>query len=274
MIAYSKGVWAVPNLIDELIAEVSQADLQSLHISKISKGYYFTGTMLEDGSCGLCYSLFNQDPIYSCSYLRKFNSFESLDLRKILGFAKNSKRDLERIIGLSCLNAISQHILKTESYRYRILFKTDPIDHITFKKADRVVMIGNIRGFLPKLQALVEEVAVIDDRVQDSELPSFKRLEATQEQLKDATIVFITGSAIANNTLEPVLKWSENAREIAVVGPSAGMMPNPLFTRGVTVLSSMQVMEPNAVLQTIEDGKGMPYFKQYCNKYNILREDR
>jgi len=264
----------VPKLMDDLIAEVSRAtDLRTLRISKISKGYFFTGTMLDDGSCGLCYSLFNQDSINSCVYFRNLNSFGSLDLDKILEFAK-SEKDLERILGISCLNALSQHILKTELHHYRILFKTDPIDHINFKTADRVVMIGNIRGFLPKLQALVEEVAVIDDRLQDIEMPSFKRLEATQEQLKNATIVFITGSAIANNTLEPVLKWSENAREIAVVGPSAGMMPDPLFTRGVTILSSMNIMEPNAVLQTIESGKGTPYFKQYCNKYNILRKDR
>ena len=260
--------------MDELIAEVLKAaDVNSLRIRKISKGYFFTGTVLEDGSCGLCYSLFNQDPVSSCGYIRTVHSFESLDLVKILRFAKDSGKDLERVIGISCLNAISQHILKTEISSYRISFKTDPIDHMTFEKPDRVVMIGNIRGFLPKLQALVEDVAVIDDRFQDLELPSFKRLETTQEQLKNATIVFITGSAIANRTLEPVLKWIESAREIAVVGPSAGMIPEPLFARGVTILSSMQVMEPNAVLRTIEEGKGTPIFKQYCEKYNILRED-
>lgn len=264
----------MPKLINDLIAEVSKAtDLKALRISKISKGHFFTGTVLDDGSSGLCYSLFNQEPINSLAYFRKLDSFESLDLGKILGFAINRK-DLERVIGISCLNAISQHILKTEQSRYRILFNTDPIDHITFEKSDRVVMIGNIRGFLPKLQALADNVAVIDDRLQDVELPSFKRLETTQEQLKEATIVFITGSAIANNTLEPVLQWSENAREVVVVGPSAGMIPDPLFRRGVTILSSMQVEEPNAVLQTIEEGKGTPSFKQYCKKYNILRENR
>ncbi len=264
----------MPKLIDELIAEVEKAaDMKSLRISKISKGSYFTGTVLEDGSCGLCYSLFNQDPLNSCAYFRKLKPFETLDLGKILGFAKNSEKDLERVIGISCLNAISQHILKTGLTRYRIFFDTDPIDHITFEQSDRVVMIGNIRGFLPKLQDLVHDVAVIDDRLQDIELPSFKRLETTQEELKDATVVFITGSAIANNTLEPVLNWIENARETAVVGPSAGMIPEPLFERGVTILSSMQVMEPNAVLRTIEEGKGTPIFKQYCKKYNILRYD-
>lgn len=263
----------MPKLIDDLIAEVLGApDFRTLRISKISKGYFFTGTMLEDGSCGLCYSLFNQDPINSCTYLQKFDSFGDLDLAKILEFAK-SEKDLERILGISCLNAISQHILKTELPGYRILFKTDPIDHITFKPGDRVVMIGNIRGFLPKLLAHVEEVAVIDDRVQNSEMLTFKHLKDTQAQLQEATIVFITGSSIANNTLEPILKWSENAREIAVVGPSAGMIPEPLFTRGVTILSGMQVMDPNAVLQTIVDGQGTPSFKQYCIKYNILREN-
>jgi len=264
----------VSNLIEDLVAEVVKGvDLETLRISKISKGYYFTSTVLNDGSCGLCYSLFNQDSLESCPYIQKINSFESLDLGKILGFAKNIKNDLERVVGISCLNAVSQHILKAESNHYRILFNSDPIDHIPFEKTDRVVMIGNIRGFLPKLQALVEDVAVIDDRLQDIELPSFKRLETTQEQLKEATIVFITGSAIANNTLEPVLTWIENAREITIVGPSAGMIPDPLFARGVTILSSMQVMEPNEVMRVIGEGEGTPSFKQYCKKYNILREN-
>lgn len=261
-------------MIEDLVTEVLRAvDLESLRISQISKGYFFTGTMLNDGSCGLCYSLFNQDSLQSCAYIQKMNSSENLDLSKILGFAKNMKKDLDRVIGISCLNAISQHILKAESNRYRILFNSDPIDHITFEKTDRVVMIGNIRGFLPKLQALVEDVAVIDDRLQDVELPSFKRLETTQEQLKKATIVYITGSAIANNTLEPILTWIENAREIVVVGPSAGMVPDPLFTRGVTILSSMQAIEPKEVLRVIEAGEGTPSFKQYCTKYNIIRNN-
>ena len=265
----------VLNLIEDLVAEVLKAvDLESLRINKISKGYSFTGTILNDGSCGLCYSLFNQDRLDSCAYIQKINSFENLNLGKILGFAKNTKKDLERVIGISCLNAISQHILKAESNRLQILFNSDPINHISFEKTDRVVMIGNIRGFLPKLQALVEDVAVIDDKLQDVELPSFKRLETTQEQLKEATIVFITGSAIANNTLEPILTWIENAREIVVVGPSAGMVPDPFFTRGVTILSSMQVREPNEVLRVIEAGEGTPSFKQYCTKYNILRKNQ
>jgi len=261
----------VGELIEDLVTEVLKAvDLESLGINKISKGYYFTGTVLNDGSCGLCYSLFNQDPLDSCAYIQQVNSFENLDLVKIVGLAKNPKKDLERVIGLSCLNAISQHILKAESNRYRILFNSDPIDHITFEEKDRVVMIGNIRGFLSKLQVLVEEIAVIDDKLQDIELPSFKKLEMTQDQLKDATIVFITGSAIANNTLEPLLTWIENAHEIVVVGPSAGMIPEPLFARGVTILSSMQVMEPNEVMRIIEAGEGTPSFKRYCFKYNIL----
>ncbi|NVM31650.1 MAG: DUF364 domain-containing protein [Candidatus Helarchaeota archaeon] len=259
-------------LINDLVTRISEViDRDSLRIKSISKGFRFTCTVLANESCGMCYSIFNQDPIDSCKYINSKKSMKDLDIRKLLQFVKNVDDDLERVIGISTLNAVSQHILWKNVKKYRIKYDTDPLDHLKVEETDRVVMIGNIRGFLPRLQKTVQDVVVIDDGLKNMSLPYLKSPETSQEHLNRADVVFITGSAIANRTLEKLIQWSENAREITVVGPTAGFVAEPLFARGVTILSSMQVLEPAKVLKNIVEGGGTPNFKVYCRKYNIFR---
>ncbi|MFX1295023.1 MAG: Rossmann-like domain-containing protein [Promethearchaeota archaeon] len=260
-------------LIKALTARVLEvADQKSLQIKKISKGLRFTGTILEDGSCGMCFSVFNQESLDSHKYIKNVKSPKNLDIIKLLQFVENLENNLERIIGISVLNAVSQHILKQEMKNYYVTFDTHPIEHIQFKMTDRVVMIGAIRSFLPKLHELVNNFVVIDNRFNDNNFPNVKNPETTKEQLHQADIVFITGSALANNTLESLLKEIKVAKEIAVVGPTAGFLPEPLFDRGVTILSSMQALQPDKVLQIISENGGTPHFKKYCKKYNIIHQ--
>ena len=55
------------------------------------------------------------------------------------------------------------------------------------------------------------------------------------------------------------------------MGPTASMIPEPLFDRGVSIVSGMQVLEPLKVLEAIAEGSGTPHFKKYCRKYNIIQ---
>ncbi len=260
-------------LIDDLISQISDViDQDSLRIKNISKGFRFTGTMLENGSSGICFSIFNQEPINSCEYIRSMKSMKDLDVNKIIHFAKNIDSNLEKVIGIATINAVSQHVFKKTSEKYQLLFDDNPIEHVNFQENDRVVMIGNIGGFLPKIRELVEEVVVIDERLKNMNLPYIKNPEATQAHLNSADIVIITGSSIVNNTLEELLEWSTKAKEIVVVGPTAGFVAEPLFRRGVTILSSLQVLNPSKVLDIIAEGGGTPHFKKFCRKYNIIRK--
>jgi uncharacterized protein (DUF4213/DUF364 family) len=261
----------VGTLIEDLIAEVSKIALRDkLRIKKINKGFKFTGTMLESGACGLCFSVFNQDLIDSYDEIKRAECLKALDTVKILKLAEDLEINLRRILGISALNAVSQHYLWRSEERYDFTFDSDPIDHMTIRPSDKIVMIGYIGAFHLKLQRITKNVLVIDDRLEDLKVPYLESSKATEKSMQDADIVLITGSSIVNNTLEELLTWSTYAREVAVVGPTAGFLPEPVFRRGVTMISGMQVLSPEKVLAVIEEGGGTPHFKPYCRKYNIL----
>jgi uncharacterized protein (DUF4213/DUF364 family) len=60
-----------------------------------------------------------------------------------------------------------------------------------------------------------------------------------------ATAVSITGSALVNGTMEELLSYARKARLIAVYGASAGMIPDVLLDRGVHMVHSSLICNPD-----------------------------
>jgi uncharacterized protein (DUF4213/DUF364 family) len=58
-------------------------------------------------------------------------------------------------------------------------------------------------------------------------------------------VMIITSDTLYTNTFDELLKWSKNAREILIVGRSYAMDPLPIFARGVTGLTTQEIVHPN-----------------------------
>ena len=61
-------------------------------------------------------------------------------------------------------------------------------------------------------------------------------------QLKDCNPVFITALTLLNGSLDEVLSHCSTSARIAVIGPTASCLPEPLFARGVEVVGSARVV--------------------------------
>jgi uncharacterized protein (DUF4213/DUF364 family) len=73
--------------------------------------------------------------------------------------------------------------------------------------------------------------------------------------------VLITGTAIANGTIDHLLDLSKRAREVAIIGASAGILPEVLFERGVTVIGGVKVTDADRMMQVVSEGGGTPALK-------------
>jgi uncharacterized protein (DUF4213/DUF364 family) len=81
---------------------------------------------------------------------------------------------------------------------------------------------------------------------------------ACEEIIPKANIVIITGSALANGTLDRLLQLSSRARTIALVGPTASCLPEPLFERGVNYVGGIRINDADKAMQVISEGGGTP----------------
>ncbi|MDL1896308.1 hypothetical protein FBQ82_08555, partial [Anaerolineae bacterium CFX7] len=82
--------------------------------------------------------------------------------------------------------------------------------------------------------------------------------------------VVSTCSIILNDTLDDVLLACRNAHHFAIVGPTAGCVPDPLFARGVDALGGRRVVAREPLLETF--GRGAKW-GAYTAKYVITREN-
>jgi uncharacterized protein (DUF4213/DUF364 family) len=81
---------------------------------------------------------------------------------------------------------------------------------------------------------------------------------ACEEVVPRADVVVITGSSLANGTVDRLLELAGNARTVALVGPTVSCVPDPLFSRGVDYAGGVRIRDADRALQVIAEGGGTP----------------
>lgn len=84
-----------------------------------------------------------------------------------------------------------------------------------------------------------------------------------------ADVVLITGTAIANGTIDHLLDLTKKAKEVAIIGASAGILPDVLFDRGVTLIGGVRVTGADKMMQIVAEGGGTPALKTAVEFINI-----
>ena len=80
---------------------------------------------------------------------------------------------------------------------------------------------------------------------------------------------------ILNNTLPGLLQMAKPGAEILITGPTASMLPEAFFARGVTMLGGIQVTKPDELLNIIsEGGSGYHFFGRYAERAVIRKKRR
>lgn len=85
-------------------------------------------------------------------------------------------------------------------------------------------------------------------------------------------LLVITGVTILNDTLPGLLEMAKPGAEIAVTGPTAGMIPDVLFDMGVTIAGGILVTDADGLLDIIaEGGSGYHFFGKYAERTVIKK---
>jgi len=61
-----------------------------------------------------------------------------------------------------------------------------------------------------------------------------------------------------NGTVDRLLELSRNAREVALVGATAGLPPTVLIEHGATAVGTVRVTNGNRAMRVIAEGGGTP----------------
>ena len=120
---------------------------------------------------------------------------------------------------------------------------------------DTVTVIGYITSVVDAVRGRAARLSVFDDGRSEGVLPRARQHEC----LAASDVVYVTGSAFANATIDEVVQTAVRARAVVIVGPSTPLYPRAFRGSPVTMLagSRWDGADADAVLRFSQAGAGM-----------------
>lgn len=264
------------NIADELIALVERVS-RTIEIPPIRHLYIpalvddpgidaeFGVIGLEDGSTGFFYAWLGE----TLHRLRTELNRGGVVRESALALAKRyaSEDEVERSIGLGAINAISQHVLRRAGYELNVT--ADSMGGLRFTGADHVGMVGLFPSLARRLGRDGVRLTVVEKTAKARMEGEPFTITMDPEQLQSCNKVLCTASTLLNNTLDEILSYCTSAERIALIGPTAGCLPDPLFKRGVNIVGGSSVAKLDPLLDKLRCGQG---WGDLVTKYTIASE--
>jgi uncharacterized protein (DUF4213/DUF364 family) len=243
-------------LTDEIAAHGLQVAGQHV-AADIRIGLGYTAVRLENGNCGLAYTLHEKE-YESCCVIPEAGMLAGRTASELIPWM-GSADVTACAVGLATLNAIvSPPATAVES---------DILDLLPVGPEDTVGMIGYFGPLVEPLRKQARAVHIFE-RKSDPEYEILPE-SATPVLLPQCQVVVMSATTLLNHTIDALLELSKKAREIAILGPSTPFLPEIFGHHGVTLLSGLQAADPAKILQIVSEGGGTRQFLRAVRKLSL-----
>jgi uncharacterized protein (DUF4213/DUF364 family) len=261
----------------EILKRLYGNELDNIGIEKIVIGIFFTGVKLSDGSGGVAYTpTADMHSATCCPTMAAERPAPGLLKGMTVSQALSQARDsaLGNVVELVILNALSSRFITSD--RYHIIYDTDSINLIDLKKAGKIGMVGAFIPFLKAFKMIPGIDLTVVEQKKETLKPDEMRFYAPAEQAKQVLpccdTVIITGASIANGTVEELLELTRPGANVLVTGPTASILPDALFARNASIVSGVEVTDPDLTIDLLSEGVGAYHLFNRCvRKINILK---
>jgi uncharacterized protein (DUF4213/DUF364 family) len=247
--------WSIEalSLLDGFAARASLPRVVALHVPPTPPPGGLRGEFcaleLEDGSLGLSYVLLG-DTLATLQAARlDLHGADPLALAHEVG----SGSTLRRTVAFAAVNALTRCLFARTGF---VPPKSrDSLGGLDPQPGETVGMVGY---FTPLVKRIVERGAKLrivelrEDLVRDD---GTVRITTDARELAGLQQVLATGTLMLNDSLERMLAHCHGARHLALIGPSVGAPPDPLFARGVTLLGGTWVHETRGFVDALVRGE-------------------
>lgn len=232
----------------------------------------FCAIELEDGAFGLSYLLLGDtlDRLLAQHGSGRRDALAGADPMALAqGLAGGD--EVGRAIALAAVNALTDSVWRRAGYAPPPAGNS--LGDVVLGPQDHLGMIG----FFPPLVRRVDEaggrltVVEMDADMVSRQQARFPQVHITLDRsaLAGCNTVVGTSTMLLNDSLDAMLAAAPNAERFALIGPSAGLWPDTLFERGVTLLGGTQVVDGAAFAEAMAAGTS---WSAASRKFAIRRE--
>ena len=255
-------------LAERIAERLGSPRVRALHLPPADslKHAEFCALELEDGSIGLSYALLGAaEPLLRARPDK--NAYAGMEAAALArGFA--GKDPAARALGFAAINALTQQLFTRAGW-------TPPegggsLGDIAPASGEHIGMIGLFPRLVPRVIEARARLTVLELRPELAREYAKFRVTLDPAELASCDKVVSTCTVMLNDTLDAVLAACRNARHFAIVGPTAGCIPDPLFSLGVDSIGGRRVVDAEGFRDALRSGEK---WGAYASKYVIARRD-
>ncbi|MGE0857706.1 MAG: DUF364 domain-containing protein [Gammaproteobacteria bacterium] len=221
---------SLPPVADAFIADPDPALKQNTEFGLLA---------LADGSAGLYYAWLGASQAdmpgrFSPAALRGLPALEAAEL--VLG-----DDDGLRSLGVAALNALTEHLYRRAGFAPPPA--TDSFGGLTLEAGDRLGMIGYFPPLAARARAEGVPTYVVERKAHLLGRDGSVEVALDPRPLSVCNKVICTGATLLNDSLDEMLGYCAKDAEVALVGPTVGFFPDPLFARGVRLVAGTRLLD-------------------------------
>jgi uncharacterized protein (DUF4213/DUF364 family) len=172
-----------------------------------------------------------------------------------------------KALGFAAINALSQQLHASAAWTPPRA--GGPLGAIEPNPGEHLGMVGLFRPLVAGVREAGARLTVLELRPDLAGEYEGARVTLDPSDLASCERVVCTCAVMLNDTLDDVLAACRDARHVAIVGPTAGCIPDPLFARGVDSVGGRRVTDAAAFVDAFRRGGK---WGEFAEKYVIERD--
>lgn len=211
----------------------------------------FCALELEDGSLGLSYVLLDD----TLARLRAQGEGLGIAGTDPLAVARRyaEGEGFGKTVGFAAANALTRCLFNRAGFVPSA--SRDSIGEMAPAATEHIGMIGLFRPLLGRVLDSGARLTVVELKAELAGEADGYRVTLDAAELESCDKVVSTSTLLLNDTLDRMLGHCRRARAFAMVGPSAGCLPDALFARGVTLLGGNWIVDGPGFVAALERGE-------------------
>jgi uncharacterized protein (DUF4213/DUF364 family) len=73
-------------------------------------------------------------------------------------------------------------------------------------------------------------------------------------------------SSVITETINTILSFIANGKRTAIIGPTASIIPDAFFKRGVHVMAGIRILDPDLMIKILKQGGSAYHLLKECSE--------
>ncbi len=255
----------------EILKERAPSPFDEIWIEDLVIGIFFTGVKLSTGYGGCAFTPAGEIPEAVCcptsaARMPAAGHFVGKKVSEIINFSLDPNV-LKSAIGIATLNALSHWVIESGNQKESVPIKDrDGYDLLNIQPHETVSLVGAFHPYIRRLKSAGNPFYIIEKNrhaLRPDEMKHFRPESEMKTAIANSQVILLTGTTIVNQTVDHILSWINNGKRTAIVGPTASLIPDAFYKRGVTVMAGIHIFNPDRMLEILKQG---------VSAYHLLRE--